>query len=258
MRSAVQMKNSLDPQSLIERTRKNISRVPLDRGCIRSRRGDLNIRVSPNNIDRALKIMDAVIKRLAEKGAEVTIKEKDYKSDTCVIVLGEMFAIDIYEKINVAKKEKDRYGFNQYEYIPNGNLVLRIKDAPYDIRSEWKDGERKKLEEYIDYFVKGLILAAEKQKANRLERDKEKREWEAKERKEEEKQRIRQQEQALLNKLEREAMGWHKSQIIRSYIEAATVAHIQKNGKVEPGDEFDKWRTWANQQADCLDPLLRQ
>ncbi len=48
---------------------------------------------------------------------------------------------------------------------------------------------------------------------------------------------------------------WHKSKIIRSYIEAATAVHIQKNGKVEPGSEFDKWKIWATQQAVRLDPL---
>lgn len=104
----------------------------------------------------------------------------------------------------------------------------------------------------------GLILAAEKQKANRLKREQEKREWEENERRGEEERRIRQQEQALIDKLEKEAMGWHRSKIILSYIEAATAAYIQKNGKVESGSEFDKWKTWAGQQADRLDPLVNK
>jgi len=242
---------------LIEKAKKSINKSNLDKGCIIGRLTGLDIRVSPNSLDRALGIMDTLIKGLETKGAEVVIIKEDYKSRTCVRVSGEILAIDMYEKINNVKKEQDQHGFNRYDYIPNGTLVLRIKDAPYDVRSEWKDGETKKLEACIDNFINGLILAAEKQKANRLKREQEHREWEEKERRGEEGQKIRQQEQALFDILEKEAMGWHKSKIIRSYIEAATAAHIQKNGEVEPGSEFDKWKTWANQQVDLLDPLRR-
>ncbi len=250
------MKNSLNLHPLVEGTRKSIGAKPyLDKGCIIGRYSGLDIRVSLNSLDRALSIMDTLFKAFEKKGIVVGIKKDDYKYITSVNVFGETFAIDMYEKINNIKKGQDQYGYNQYDYIPNGNLVLRIKDTPYGVRSEWKDGERKKLEACLDSFINGLILAAEKQKANRLKREQEKREWEENERRGEEEQKIRQQEQALIDMLEKEAMGWHKSKIIRSYIEAATTAHIQKNGKVESGSEFDKWKTWAGQQADRLDPL---
>jgi len=57
--------------------------------------------------------------------------------------------------------------------------------------------------------------------------------------------------------LEKEAICWQKSQIIRSYVSAATKAHIEKNGQIEPGSEFNKWQTWANQHADSIDPLVK-
>ena len=74
--------------------------------------------------------------------------------------------------------------------------------------------------------------------------------------KREELERLKELDQERIANLEKEAMRWQKSQIIRSYVEAATKAHTQKNGKIEPGSEFDKWRTWASQQADRLDPLI--
>ena len=251
------MKTNLNFHPLVERTRKNISKAPLDKGCFIGRLEGLDMRVSPNSLDRALSIMDVLFKASEKKGFVFDIKKEDYKSKTNVTFSGESFAIDMYEKINIIKKGQDQHGFNRYDYIPNGNLVLRIKDAPYGVRSEWKDGEIKKLEACINNFINGIFLAAEKQKINRLKREQEHREWEEKNRKGEEDQKIRQQEQALLDILEKEAMGWHKSKIIRSYIEAATAAHIQKNGKVEPGSEFDKWKAWATLMADKLDPLGR-
>jgi len=250
------MKTDLNFHHLVEKAKKCIDKSSLDKGCFIGRLTGLDIRVSPDSLDRALSIMDTLIKGLETKGAEVVIIKEDYKSRTCVRVSGETLAIDMYEKINIVKKGQDQHGFNRYDYIPNGNLVLRIKDVPYGVRSEWKDGERKKLGACIDSFINGILLAAEQQKTNRLKREQEHREWEENERRGEEEQKIRQQEQALFDILEKEAMGWHKSKIIRSYIEAATAAHIQKNGKVELGDEFNKWRIWASQQADYVDPLV--
>ncbi len=241
--------------SLVAKTKKDVDQSYLDRGCIIGRRTGLDVRVSPNSLDRALMIMDTLIKSLEAKGAQVSIIKEDYKNATCVNIFGMTLAIDMYEKINIVKKGQDQHGFNRYDYIPNGDLVLRIKDAPYGARSEWKDGQRKKLEACIDNFISGLFLAAEQQKTNRLKREQEHREWEEKERKAEEEQKVRQQEQALIDMLEKEAMGWHKSKIIRSYIEAATDAYIQRNGKIEPGSEFDKWKIWASQKVGTLDPL---
>lgn len=240
---------------LIKQTLKALKEPIMDKGCIICRWDGVNMRVSPGSLYRALTIMDTVIKELETKGAKVAIIKEDYKVSTCVKVSGEALDIDMYEKVNNVKKGQDQHGFNQYDYIPNGDLVLRIKDAPYDTRSEWKDGQRKRLEVCVDDFINGLFLAVEKKKANRLKREQEKREWEERERREEEEQKIRQQQQTLFDMLEKEVMGWHRSKIIRSYIEAATAAHIQKNGNIEPGCEFDKWKTWANNAADRLDPL---
>lgn len=63
-------------------------------------------------------------------------------------------------------------------------------------------------------------------------------------------------EQQQINKLEKEALSWQKGQIIRFYVGAATKRYIEKNGKIEPGSEFDKWEAWAIQRADYMDPLV--
>ncbi len=254
------MKTELNLHPLVEKTKKSVNKSYLDKGCIRCGRNGLDIRVSPHSLDRALRVMNTVIENLEKKGVIVFINETEHKTPTCVKICEETLSIDIYEKINIIeKKEKrDYFDYGRYDYIPNGDLVLRIKDGPYDIRSEWKDGQRKKLENQIDSFIDGLFLAAEKKKDDRLERERERREWEEKERKKEEEERKRQQEKARVDMLEKEAMCWHRSKIIRSYVEAATAAYIEKDGKIEPGSEFDQWKAWANQQADNLDPLTEK
>jgi hypothetical protein len=252
------MKTDLNFNPLIEKTRKGIDISHIYRGCISNKNGDINIRIGPNSLDRALKIMDSVIRKLEKKGVKVFIKEEEHKSATCVTIFKETFSIDMYEKINITEKKerRDAFDYDRYNYIPNGNLVLRIKDGPYESRSEWEDGKRKKVEAHIDSFIDGLFLAAKKDRADRIERDREHRKWEAEERRKEKEEQARQREQEQLDKLEKEAMRWHRSKIIRSYIDVATAAYIQRNGKVELGSKFDRWKTWASERANRLDPLM--
>jgi hypothetical protein len=244
---------NMNMHPLVEKTRKSIDLSYINRGCIRGGRGALDIRVGPNSLDRALNIMDLLIKKLSEKGVEVTLNEKDYKIHTCVTITEETFAIDIYEKINIIKKGEDKFGYGEYDYIPSGTLVLRIKDAPGDIQSEWKDGKRKKLEDQIDSFIEGLYKAADKEK----ELDRERQKWHEEYLKKEEEKKTEEQEHERFKILEKEALSWHTSKVIRAYVEDATRAYIQKHGNIEPGGEFDKWKTWASEQANRLDPLSK-
>lgn len=247
------MKTNQNFHPLVEKLRKSAVKAHIYKGCIRSKRGELDIRISPNSIDRALTIMDSLIKKLAERGIEVVIKVEDYKSTTCVTVSGETFAIDMYEKINIVKtEEKDWLGSNKCDYIPNGRLILRIKNAPCDIQDEWRDGKRKKLEDQINSFIEGLYKAAEEEKKLKLKRQ----QWHEEYIKEEEQQRLKEIENERFKILERDALSWHTSKIIKAYIDAAIKTYIQKNGNIKAGSDFDKWRRWASQQADSLDSLI--
>ena len=116
-----------NPHPLITNTLKNIDKSYLDKGCIRCRHHGLDVRVSPNSLDRAIKIMDTLIKTLEKRKAKVSLIKKDYKNITCVSISDVALEIDLYEKFNIIKKGEDRLGFNLYDYIPNGKLVLRIK-----------------------------------------------------------------------------------------------------------------------------------
>lgn len=247
---------TLNFHPLVAQTSKNIDKSNLDKGCIRCRHYGLDIRVGPNSLDRALNIMNNLIKTLEEKGAKVSLMKKEYKQITCVDISGATLEIDLYEKINIIKKGKGRFGYDEYDYIPNGKLVLRIKNAPYKVRQEWIDGENKKIDDHLDSFIEGLYKAVAREKELEKEREEREKERAKEQAKKDELQRLKNLEQERINNLEKEALSWQKSQIIRTYIEAATKAYIEKNSKIESGSEFDKWKTWAIQQADYMDPLV--
>lgn len=245
------MSKSKNFHPLVSQTLKNSTKAHQDKGCIICRYNGLDIRVGPNSLDRALGIMDKLIKALEEKKVQVSITKKEYKHITYAEISGMKLEIDIYEKVNIIKKGQDNFGFNRYDYIPNGKLVLRIKNAPYGVRQEWIDRQKKKVEDHLNSFIEGLYKAVVREKELQKEREK----WREDQYKKDESHRLKEIEQQHINDLEKEALSWQKGQTIRSYVEAATKAHIEKNGKIESGSEFDKWKTWAIEQADKVDPL---
>lgn len=52
-----------------------------------------------------------------------------------------------------------------------------------------------------------------------------------------------------------EAEAWHKSQAIRTYVEAARENLIEVQGEVVPDSDEVRWLHWASNQADRIDPL---
>lgn len=259
----------LSPHPYVARAEKNLRNArrnssgilsPLAKKC-------LDLQIGPNSLDRALRIMDALIKALESRGINVSISEEGNRA-TSVSVLGETLQFGIEETLNrtereltkAQKKEKEKYAWlynrPQYDYSPSGSLVLKIKSSEgRGFRRTWSDGKKQRVEDALNSFIVGLIKAAEAIKAERLERERWKREWQEKERQREEMARLRREEEERLQSLDKQVVGWHKSRQIRAYIEAVRQAAIQKHGQIAEGSQLDQWLTWANQQADRIDPL---
>ena len=106
----------LDPHRLTARSHAALEKgKPDERGIIMSRNKIcLDIRVTRASIDRACRIMDALLKALNARGYRVTVGEKD-KVKTVVLVDGEALEIGIDEKIRrtnhvLTRAEEARYG----------------------------------------------------------------------------------------------------------------------------------------------------
>jgi hypothetical protein len=223
----------------------------------------LDVRISKGNIDRAMRIYDALIKALEKRGFDISLNESN--RTTSVSVLGEDLEIRLEEPSNKVEREltqeekkklfQNDWIYDRYRYIPSGKLVFRINEYIDGIRKSWSDGKKHRLEDLLNSFIIGLIGAAEQEKVKRLEREQKEREWreqeEARRRKAEEIQKAKEKVERLL----REAQAWQKAQQVRTYIEAVKQAAIQKHGYINTGSELDNWLKWATQQADRLDPL---
>lgn len=247
-----QLKN---PHPLIQSAKQNLRKSWPYRGLLNTNIGEVDIRVGPDSVSRALRIMDALIKALEKRGLEVSIQGEDRKRSTCVKVLNELFVLDIYEHVKMVKKQEKKSGdYENYDYAPSGQLVLRIKNAWGPCR-QWKDGKSRKVEDCLNSFIQGLYRVALDEKANRERIEREKETDRERYRQEEALQKQREEEAARLKALENDAGSWHKSRIVRDFIEAKKNEYLKSHGNIEAGSDFEKWLAWANRQVDQLDPL---
>ena len=262
---------SLDsPHSLIAMTQRSLTGAKADaRGLKQPRaRGCLDIHVGQDSMDRAMLIMDTLVKALETRGFDICVA-KDTPFSTSVSVMDEVIKFALIEDLDrterkltaaqIKEKEKHpwRYSTQEYDYSPNGVLSLRIKnDDSLNTRKTWSDGRRQRLEECLNSFVGGLAKAAIAIKHLRTEREQRELRWQEEKRKREEAERIWQEEQEKMKALDREIASWQRSQQIRSYIDAVKKWGIQKYGEIKPDSKLQQWLTWATKQADRLDPLV--
>ena len=262
---------SLDsPHSLIAMTQRSLIGAKIDdRGLKQPRaRGCLDIRVGQDSIDRAILIMDTLVKALETRGFDISVA-KEPPFSTSVSVMDEVIKFALNEghncterKLTAAQmKEKEKhpwmYSTQEYDYSPNGILLLKIKsDDVMNTRKTWSDGRRQRLEDCLNSFVGGLVKAAIAIKHLRTERERRELKWQEERRQWEESERIRREEEEKMKALDREVASWHRSQQIRTYIDAVKKWAIQKYGEIKPDSKLHQWLTWATQQADRLDPLV--
>jgi len=109
----------------------------------------------------------------------------------------------------------------------------------------WRDRENSKLEAQIPKCVAGMMRIALKERAD--DRAREERERAHQKRVDEvaaELEKIRAEEKRI-KLLRRDAGAWHRAERIRKYVAAVR----------ESGAKDTEWLTWAELQADRLDPL---
>lgn len=161
-----------EPHALIKVTAGILSSSREDDSCILtpSKRGGLDVRVSRECLDRALGIMDTLIKALTEVGFTMSVS-----GGATWVRIGDVYLkISLQEelkrrRLRAAEHDLDgyyRFGYNLYadRAAPSGSLFLMIDDQEvrYHMASRrtWKDSETRRLEDCLRSFIYGLIKAA--------------------------------------------------------------------------------------------------
>jgi hypothetical protein len=225
-----------------------------------------NVHVGRNSVNRALRIMDALTKALEKRGYEVFIKNGSVT--TCVSLLDEIVEFSINERCTRTTKEltaaekKDsekhpwKYNYNRFNFTPSGKLTLSIDTWCSSVsRRTWSDGKESKLEDHLNAFVASIVMTAKTKRAWRMKEEQEKLERQERIRQQEEQERMRKEEENRFQALDREVSAWQKSKQIRSYLHAVRMDALQRFGIIMPGSQLDQWLSWAEKQADRIDPL---
>jgi len=225
-----------------------------------------DMRVAPGNVNRALRILNTVMKELESRDVEIIIK-KDKTPSARFVLFGEELEIFIHEKVRRTdhilteiekKKQKRDYWYSQprWDYMPTGKLSIGV-DAwgLYDIRKKWSDTKYRVIEDILNEIIIGVIRAADFLRRRSIEREEEQRRREEEYRRREEERKRIEIEKAKLQELENQAYLWAKSKQLRAYIEAVQESASVRDLDDEDVKQLDEWLQWAGDHADSLNPI---
>ncbi|CAG1771496.1 hypothetical protein BAC3_01858 [uncultured bacterium] len=239
-----------------------------------SKKKCLDIYVGQNSINRALRLMDALLKALESRGFSVSIanegafRHEDYKTRVQMFEVSLGFCLKeqttrkekVFTKEELKERAKHPWLRDSIEYVweHNGKFTLSISrwglGLPDGARLNWSDSERIKIEDQLNKFIIGLLKSAIHIRSEQIKRQRAEQERIERERQRAEKERLRKEEEARVEELYNEVTDWHMAEYIRAYIKAVK----DKHGEITPGSELEKWTTWASKQADRLDSLAKR
>ncbi len=130
----------------------------------------LDLEVSPGSLERAVSIMDRVIKTLEGLGHQVAVNQVG----TIAQISGVSIAFSLFEELKrrlIEPYEHNldgdyRFGHSLYSdhRVPTGILCLTIHPPSLtNSRKNWRDTESKRLEEHLGSFIKVLFSIAARQ-----------------------------------------------------------------------------------------------
>lgn len=257
-----------NPHPLVQATSMALEHAePTETGvlCIHPEKG-IDIRVSPAQMRRALRVLDTIVKAMEERGFGIGIRSK-WAQQPYFLVYGEEVEFRFEESLRRIEhvltkyelQQKQRYGAvhtHKWDYVPTGLLALGIEGAAAEgYQKVWGDTQKKKIENRINEAVLGIVAVAGKAREYRLAREEEaRRRHEEQIRIEEEQRRLR-LEQERFAQLEKEAELWGRSRQLKEYI-----AEVRQGAAGVDADRLQvllEWVDWATAYADQLDPVPR-
>lgn len=206
----------------------------------------LNIDVGEESRQRALLLMDTLIKALRARKQDVKVRSHT----TYAIIESEEIKFRLRERQRVSEI-KDRWGGDQKEYI--GEFVFVIDIGRYD-RKEIKDATDP-IEKKIPKMIAMLEIESKRMKEENI-RDEILRKKREEEQKIEREFRDRQENEVrAFKQLFMQATRLHQTNILRDYIQTI---ERNSNNQGNMSEEFNNWLIWAKQKIDWYDPLINK
>ena len=234
-------------------------RLTLHRGAARY------LCVSEACLDRALRIMNALVCAMERRGLVPLAADANVKRARVVVQGGE-FSFGIEEECHkgmlppspLTERER-RLKLTppaQYGRIPSGRLSLRLYGNYNWLVGKVEDGKIRRVEGCLNRFILLLHHKAIQCREERTRREEEERIRLAQEQHRANIRKAQEEELKRVAFLENDAASWQKSETIRRYIHARREAALRNGEDASPGSEMARWVEWASSCADRLDPLV--
>jgi hypothetical protein len=267
---------------LVLESRRVLAKLKPDRlGVLRgSQARCLSIDVTPPCVDRALRIMEALIERLGSQGMPVEVLpprklyvwkpsvslEHQTLSVTRVQVDGEWLPIALEETIESREVPKPvelytRAASERYTLHATGRLTLRIRKDLEEygmgrgLRASWSDGANQRLERVLHQFVEGLRLMARDVAAARQKAEQRRLEAEAQRQAQEARAAAERAEADRRKAVEEFIPHWRLAKELRAYMADIRAIVSDAGLCIEPDSEMGEWLRWCDGYADRVDPL---
>jgi hypothetical protein len=226
-------------------------------------RGHAVLRLTPNTEKRALRILDALLRALEDRGHKARLREGTVSALEVLVSNGGAVELWLMEHQNqvehvLTKKEIENRKRGSSSWVPtydvtaSGRLIFET-DTPwgYELRKKWSDGKTQRLEDLLGEIVLGLedIGAAVREVSERNDRARRAQEDQQVERAAE--QRRRAHREGLAKDLVSLARAWSQATEVRAFL-AATEQRVPEGDRHEG---FVPWLDWAKEFAEELDPL---
>jgi len=243
--------------SLVARTKSALAAQKVgDRGLLHPPSGVLNVKVSKPLVQRALRVMQALLTALEARGYPISIDAKE--GITFATVMGEQVGFRLIERAKqvTAKPADHRWRYVQdgwmkndpFDLVPSGVLALEVGEAWF--RKGVEDGSVP-IEERLNAFVIKLVEEGLKDRRIREEREAAAAESRERERLRSIEAEARRREVRRITEWDELMSAWKRTREIRAF----TRAIRRRLGPLEEGSKTFEWVTWAEQYANSIDPL---
>lgn len=250
------------PHPAVERLRRELAQTPPDHnGLLRvsaTRATDTALKIGPDSISRTLRVLDALLKALEERGHEVTLEETGYEKNleirVCVEAEHVRLCVDegVGRRPHVPTEEELRLNkllhsrIPKFDGLPSGQLTLRVHAG-----RNWSDSKFTRLEDLLGRAVVDVELAAEKLRQRRIEAARREAEREAEQRRRLRSERLGWYRRELATSFERMVADWRKAQDLRAFV----VAYEQALGTKELDSVTERWLASVKRYATAVNPL---
>lgn len=216
----------------------------------------LGIRVSPNQLERALTVLDNLFSLCSKLGLIPSFGDESLH----ICVNMEKVTLKIYEKVDQSRVEtKERnYPWGQtslLQFEPTGRLFISIVCWSYSGKKTWSDISKKNLESQLVEIVSGIIQVAAHQKAVNDKKEKQEQEEQRLQKEAETKKLAEEFKELKIKDIETKAQNWQMSKLLTDYLNSVQKALVNKNLSIEDEKKFKEWTNLVKERIEELNPI---